>query len=400
MALPMIHQHSTPESSLIPLLRSHLPYSGPLLRRFQHHAIYPAKTASILATFPATSSLTTPSAPWLAAYVDLHSGGTQIWIYSSVEAGVSSPTLQTQSLQSPAAHQRSKLNLDSATEAQVQAQLLSLCAYIDTHLLPSYVSSLPAPAKEEQTSPPNPSINTLKKLPPVPANAFLIGSLHTGLDSLLSAATAEPAKLLPHLPRIHYPPRDAAVYMKYLFRQSPLSSASGNPSAPLPPEYRFHDRLGRRGVQPYQLDLVISRTHLPRTKQALSKLESVALYYGGGDDNSNAMADHTHSTNTDEMPIGWVFLNPDGSLCSLHVEEEHRGRGLAASLAREVMKIGMGEGGTFASGISGGGGEGEDGGWAFGDVDTNNAASHKVMGKMGGMPGWTVRWIAVGVVKD
>ncbi|KAK2740502.1 hypothetical protein FQN55_008845 [Onygenales sp. PD_40] len=400
MALPMIHQHSTPESSLIPLLRSHLPYSGPLLRRFQHHVLYPAKTASILATFPATSSLSTPSAPWLAAYVDLHSGGTQIWIYSSVEAGVSSPTLQAQSLQSPGAYQRSKLNLDRATEAQVQAQLLSLCQYIDTHLLPSYVSSLPATAKEEQTSTPSPSGNTLKKLPSVPANAFLIGSLHTGLDDLLSAAIAEPGKLPPHLPRIHCPPRDAAVCMKYLFRQTPPPSASGNPGAALPPGYRFHDRIRRGGVQPYQLDLVISRTHIPRTKHALSKLESVALYYGGGDDSSNVMADHTHSTNADEMPIGWVFLNPDGSLCSLHVEEEHRGRGLAAFLAREVMKIGMGEGGTFASGISGGEGEGKDEGWAFADVEVNNTASHKVMGKMGGVPGWTVRWVAVGVVKD
>jgi hypothetical protein len=39
------------------------------------------------------------------------------------------------------------------------------------------------------------------------------------------------------------------------------------------------------------------------------------------------------------MPIGWAFLGFDGSLCSSHAEPEHRARGLAGVVGREVMEV-------------------------------------------------------------
>jgi hypothetical protein len=144
-------------------------------------------------------------------------------------------------------------------------------------------------------------------------------------------------------------------------------------------------------MQPHQFDLVISRTHIPRSKRSLAQMASVALYYDNEANEDAAVgAEITLKQQENaEMPIAWAFLGFDGSLSTLHVEPEHRGRGLAVLVGWEVMRVGMGDGGIFESGSS-------EEGWAYADVAMENVASRRVMEKMGGVVGWTVSWVVIG----
>ncbi|KLJ09955.1 hypothetical protein EMPG_14651 [Blastomyces silverae] len=431
MSAPVIHRHHKPRSSLLPLLSTHLPYSGPLFRRIQHSLIYPSETAQILATFPpapAATSIINAHSPWLVAYVDVYAGSeTQIWLYSSMEAGASVPSIQEWAAieeLSSATDQWSKLVLEPEVSAEIQAQLLSLCLYIQTHLIPPYISYLES-QRNGHNQPPEPHPQTpfhsksVKKIPPHPPTSFMFGSLHTGIYDLLQATMTAPEKIPPHLPRIRIPPRDSGVYIKYTFPRStydPACQEHGGASeindndSGLPQGYRFHDLKRRLGVQAQQLDLVLSRTDIPRSKEILQQTPSVAVYYdGGADDTSSSCPGVTENRSSDgsleEMPVAWAFLGLDGSLCTLHVEEGHRGRGLARVIGREVMKLAMCQkGGEFTarsnSGEIGKGENDSDQGWVFADVSLQNKVSRRVMGKLGGIPAWTVKWVVVEIVED
>ncbi|OJD28086.1 hypothetical protein ACJ73_00513 [Blastomyces percursus] len=439
MPTPAIHRHHKPQSSLLPLLSAHLPYSGPLFRRIQHSLTYPSETAHILATFPQAPTATSvnPHSPWLAAYVDVYAGReTQIWLYSSVEAGASVPSIHEwaaiEGLLS-ATDQWSKLVLEPEIASEIQAQLLCLCLYIQTHLIPPYISYLESQGNG-RNHPPDSSPQTpfhgksVKKIPSHPPTSFMFGSLHTGIYDLLQATKTTPENIPPHLPRIRIPPRDSGVYLKYIFHRStydPLSKKhegtseiSDNDSG-LPQGYRFHDLKRRSGVQAQQLDLVLSRTDIPRSKKILQQNPSVAVYYDGGADDTcsscpGVTANRDPGCALGEMPVAWAFLGLDGSLCTLHVEEGHRRHGLARVIGREVMKLAMGEkGGVFTAGFGsrsgfdrgeigeiGKGEDDNDQGWIFADVSLQNKVSRKVMGKLGGEPAWTVKWVVVEVVED
>ncbi|KAG5300123.1 acetyltransferase [Histoplasma capsulatum G186AR] len=432
MSIPVIHKQDKPQSSLLPLLSTHLPHSGPLFRRIQHSLSYPSKTAQILATFPSTPESEGVKAPslWLAAYVDVYVGNdTQIWLYSSVEAEASLPSIQERSAteeQLSGLDQLSELVLEPTVAAELLAQLLSLFLYIRTHIIPPYISYLGSQSNEAN-QPPNPSPypgKSSKRPPPHLPTSFKIGSVHTGIYDLLLAAIAAPEKIPPHLPRIRVLSLDAGACMKYLFHRSTYNSfpekpagASGtngtNDDKGLPPGYRLHDLNRRAGVQKGHLDLVLSRLDIPRSKELLLQMPSVAVYHDGEVDNvisscSGATANSSSGRGVEEMPVAWCFLNVDASLCSLHVEEEHRRRGLANVIAREVMKLGLGDdGGVFTSGTGSDIGaipkgkrddDHHDHGWAFSDVFLQNTASRRAMRKLGGEPAGTVKWVVVDVV--
>ncbi|PGH34197.1 hypothetical protein GX50_02971 [[Emmonsia] crescens] len=438
MSPPTIHKHDNPQTSIFPLLSAHLPYSGPLFRRIQHSIIYPSETAQILATFPPTPASTSANSfsPWLVAYVDVYVGSeTQIWLYSSEEAEASLPSIQQRSATeeySSDTDQLSKLALEPVVAAEMQAQLLSLCSYIRTNLIPPYISYLESQSNG-YSQPLSPILQTpflgksVEKILPHPPASFKFGTLHTGIYDLLRVTMAAPEKIPPHLPKIRILPHDTGVCMKYLFHRSTYDALrewpagasysntnnNNNRNNGLPPGYRFHDLNRRLGVQARHLDLVISRTDIPRSKELLEQMPSVAVYYDGSSDNiihscPDAIVNERSGCTFGEMPVAWAFLGLDGSLCTLHVEEEHRRRGLAKVIGREVMKFGMrDDGGVFTSrsrsgpdGSTMARGEDDDHGWAFADVVLQNKASRSVMGKIGGEPAWTVKWVVVEVVEN
>ncbi|KAJ5335167.1 Acyl-CoA N-acyltransferase [Penicillium brevicompactum] len=425
-----IYRHDA--ATLMPALVSQLPYSLTLLRRIQHGIAFPFETAQLLATFP-PGSTPDPEKPWLAARVDLFRGReTQMLIYSSLEAehtsiqpidavsdsATAAKILKVerdslpQSTNSNKGHDNANFNPTvfslSASQATLdlgRAQFLALLLYVKTHLLPSYLSSLEKSAQATSTAETQissasvsntiPIVNNGVPLIPAPdPRAFLIGSLHTGLYMLLQRSgtytSSDPISNI----RVHR--FDDPPYFKYFFRRSDFgaeeesgrSADHGSADLPLPVGYRFRDREGREGVQSRHLDLVQSRTHIPRSRNQLSKMPGVAIYRDSEPADQDA----------EEQPIAWGFLGMDGALSTLHVEPEHRGCGLAVPLSKAIMCRGLAPDGVFGSSSF----EFEDsqtqdrvGAWAHTEVSGVNRASRRVMEKIGGQVLTTVAWTVI-----
>ncbi|KAL1869558.1 hypothetical protein Plec18167_007856 [Paecilomyces lecythidis] len=381
MATQGIWNHPDPQTTILPLLRTQLPYSVVVLRRIQHHFAYPSSTAHVIATFPppsptATEANVSPSSPWMVSIVDLFRGReTQVYIYSSLEKDASTPPQDSENFVS-------KFTAAPEMLAEAQGQLLALLRYMKTNLLPEYLASRESTIDPLASSNNTTAITSLAKVPAPPPTAFLVGAMHTGLLALLTASGGY-SDLNP-IPGIRIIRRDDPPYIKYLFPPETCKTSSGQSGetvSPLPKGYRFTDRKGRYGVLPHQFDLVSSRTHIPRSRESLAKMPGVAIYYDG---------DSINSTDGDEeMPIAWEFLAFDGSFATLHVEPEHRGRGLAVQISREIMRSRLLEGEIFRQQ----GSEGE--AWGHVDVATYNLASRAVMKKIGGKKAWTVTWTVI-----
>ncbi|PYI02279.1 hypothetical protein BO78DRAFT_400594 [Aspergillus sclerotiicarbonarius CBS 121057] len=391
------------QTELLPLLRSHLPYSLPLLRRIQHEIAHSSPTAAILTTFPGSAPAAASShpsgaetrpalvhipesapvpipvsvpvpgprvpdptqddvSPWLMAYVDLSAGReTQIVLYSSLERA---------SFQTPIPTDNSTDNsipistLPQSTPKDLltlRTQFLSLLKHIKTHLLPPYLSTVPPPPPKDD-----------HQLAPPPPTAFLIGNLHTGVfSSLLGDKTNYPDADLEtgFIDGIQVHRFDRAPYVKYLFSQEGIFTQGKTING-----FHFSDDNVKRS----DLALVRARTVIPRSEETLSKLRSCAVYR---DLPLNSTSINSEEKK-EEKPVAWAFLGTDGSLATLHVEEEVRGLGLAGFVGREVMRRGVedvGDGGVHAN------------------VAMGNQASRRVMEKLGGEVGWTVTWTVVEV---
>jgi GNAT superfamily N-acetyltransferase len=76
-------------------------------------------------------------------------------------------------------------------------------------------------------------------------------------------------------------------------------------------------------------------------------------------------------------------------LATLFVEPEHRGKGIAEAISRELMRRGMVEGGIWREV----GDEGEV--WIHANVLATNGASRRVLEKLRGEVGWTNTWTVV-----
>ncbi|KAJ5198235.1 uncharacterized protein N7498_007352 [Penicillium cinerascens] len=381
--MAQLYEHDA--TSILPHLASNLPYSITCLRRIQHGQAYASPTAKILATFPPDS---TPEGPWLAARVDLFLGRqTQIVLYSSLESHTSiAPIVPvTQNDGSTPDTAVSTLAADPADLDKARDQLLALMRYIKVHLLPEYLSSLPAESKQGAAE--TPTNNGVPLIPPPSPKSFLFGSLHTGLFVLLmrGGVLASPGADADLLPGLRIDRSDNPPYYKYFFPRGVFDTAG---DAALPDGYRYHDRLGRTGVLPGHLDLVQSRTNIPRPREQLLKIPGVAVYHDG---NGSAEGE-------DEMPIAWGFLGVDGAVATLHVEPEHRGKGLALVLSKQVMKQGMAPDGAFGaerSGIQDEAVRAKVGDWVHTEVAQYNKASRRVMEKIGGEVLTTVLWTVI-----
>ena len=143
-------------------------------------------------------------------------------------------------------------------------------------------------------------------------------------------------------------------YGKYIFDLSLAESKKVS----LPEGYEF----GK--MREDLLQTVLDRSPIPRTLKTLKSLLNVGLYYNG-------------------QPIGWGFIGKDGSLSSLHTESEHRGKGLAVAVGKELIRrqteLFGEEGSSFC----------------HSDVSESNAASNSVMKKLGGKVMWRVAWVEI-----
>ena len=406
-----IHHHPNPSTTLIPLLESHLPQSAPLLRRIQHELIYPSKTAFILSTIPPTPPTTrdTPNAtspepnttnktPWLASHIDLFRGReTQITLYSSLE--------QTSKLRPLPSQTVAKINfptqiaeLTAAEREQDLArdQLLALLRYVNAHLLPEYLASYPNGVY---------GFHEPGKVPAAAPTAFLVGSIHTGVLGLLTESGVNGLEGVPvpwagiGIHRVDVP------LGKYVFGSrrvvegkmdgdgdGVVVNGNGNGHGTnintvssdthfdegntLPERYSFRNIPS----EPEVFGLVRSRTRIFRSDETLEKMNGVGIYYDGDTERDEK--------GRDQMPIAWAFISNDGSLATLHVERDHRGKGFAGKLVKETVRRAMS--GVYSSVV-------RDGYW-HADVEKGNIASKRVMEKIGGRMEWTVAWVVVEVV--
>jgi FR47-like protein len=126
--------------------------------------------------------------------------------------------------------------------------------------------------------------------------------------------------------------------------------------------------------------LVIQRTSIPRKVGTLMSLRSDAIFHLRDHDQASLGSDI--NTPTPDRPIAWAFIGQDGSLTSLHVEEEWRGKGIAKKIAVRVVKESMGSEGY---------------GHAF--VATNNLPSQAVCRSIGGTSIINRYWVLIDLEK-
>ena len=446
-----MHAHHHPYTALLTHLKAHLPQSGPLLRRIQHQVTHPSPTAQVLASFSPDSEPETGTgteSPWLAAYADVHRGlDTQVWVFSTLETkAISNPKSKSKSASDSASaptpeatHHDINGAISTQEKETTKFQLLSLFTHVRTKLVPPYIAWLSSQPPAPVPDPKKARDEGVKKIPPHPKTSVLLGSVHKTVVELICELASEtlptkpssgpgtgttgtgPSEIQSSRPGVRIHRGQNVFYAKYCFPSSSFNddAADDDDDNSKGPEkgsllgkgsgYTFTDSTGVSGIQEKHLDLVKNRTNIPRSKQALMAMGGVALYYRpGGDGDGSPASSRPVSTapgtgagagtgvgvdgeEEGEMPIGWAFLGFDGSLCTLHVEPEHRGKGLGGVVGKEVMKRGVD---VFEpSAHNNHDGPGEE--WFFADVSVDNVASRRVMEKMGGEVGWYVAWMVV-----
>lgn len=352
--------------NLLYRLEEYIPYSLPLYRRLQFYLGHPPGTSwpphaqifhasfqdGIVRTnqvnsngngasplqdetvWPAKSSDIRPL--WLAAHVDMsRAGETQIWIFANWECPDNGTSL-------PVSSQETKGR---------KALLRSFLKFVYSDCVPLM-----------PLTPPDSYTSTSKRRPGhvySPAT-ILIGSCHHSIRSLIPDTAVG---------KIESP------CLKYIFPSSSYerirSSLPNDKQDPLPQGYRYAVLR-----QPQDLNLALSRTNIPRRPETLAMLPSRAIFY-----------------QNELNPVAWGFIGLDASLTTLHTELEHRGKGLAVLLARELLRIQDEHFKTLAqNGDENLKAEGRVG-WGHADVEHDNLRSRRVMEKAGGSVVWENCWV-------
>ncbi|KAI9734218.1 MAG: hypothetical protein M1834_002320 [Cirrosporium novae-zelandiae] len=335
-ALTTIYECSTPKETVLPLLRSHLPHTLSVYRRIQSHLHNPSPTARILTTFPPETCSPPPPRPWLVAWVDrTRAPESEVWLFSTYELPLPPPLPPISDDSNNNNNNNTDNNNNNNNNNNPRTDL------VRSHLL-TLIKHIHAAGEPPGYTSPTPQ-------------TLLISSLHSNLLALL------PRNLL------H---RDPPPYIKYIFAASRL-----------PPQHALPQGFHYGRVHPSSFPLVLSRTPIRRTARTLALFPSVAIYVS----ESTTTPTTTTTTTNQTLPIAWAFLGLDGSLSTLNVEEEYRGRGLAKrivlKLFREELKPNFGD-------------EVEEG-WAHSDVLEGNWASRGVAEALGGRVGWVNHWAYV-----
>lgn len=142
----------------------------------------------------------------------------------------------------------------------------------------------------------------------------------------------------------------------------PTSAVSSKPRRPLPAGFS----VGR--VPEDQLDIVVSTSAVQRQKSTLKGQANVGIM------------------NSEGMLVAWGYLGIDGSLATLYVLPEYRGKGLATQVAVELLTR-FEDGGFSDLGYAG------KSGFVHSDVKVGNVESESVMKSIGGTKEWTSAYL-------
>lgn len=353
-AMDPIHRHGNPQQTLLPLLKALLPYSLPLYRRIQYGQ--PTEHTHVFASVaPQTSDEAdqgkehvkdAPATCLAAAYIDRS-------VRPEAEALIflswDTPSHNT-----------------NTPSCQCHSLLFSLLRHVDSLPYPPLSDEARADALAAVNSTDAATASRHHTHASAPAAAYVtnlddadllkIGALH---ERSVAALKARGCVRL-DLPGAEFP------YVKYLIPRGQAGERDA-----------LDEGLKSRGLRWGELSdedlaLVRSRTAIPRTTRTLRSLPAAALFPASPDG---------------AAPVAWAFLGKDGSLCSLHVEPEHRGCGLAKAVAKKLFREGWGLFGDELDGLG------------HADVAAGNLSSKAVCLSLGGVEGWGVYWIRVALSK-
>ena len=333
-----VHAHPATSRALQKALQATLPYSINLKYRTQH----PNQTehAHILATFP--PSISTIPQCWTAVYFDRSMRPeTELWIFSTGEQPHHSGS--------------------DGFCTDCRKAILGLLDYMSTRPTPPMLSdNLPAMdlARQHEQEYPVPPASGAYELSPgtymrhlLMPKVITLGAVQEDVMQVLHKAGVVRSEL----------PGPDAELNKFLFKLSDLPETRELPQGLRWGEMREQD-----------IDLVKSRTSIPRTTKTLMSSKSVGVF--------------KEATDT---PVAWTFLGLDGSLVTLHTEEAYRGKGIAKAVAAKIFR-------QYALGLAV---DNQANAWAHADVYTGNVQSENVCRSLGGKPLWRCFWVRIDLEK-
>lgn len=349
MARVLVYEHPLDGSTVLPVLKPLLPNPLPLYRRIQ----FPLRNPSsyLLATFKPGAEVKDIQSCFCAALVERSvRPETEVRLFLSGEVNGQCPR---SSSEGTATHRSDEPGQHCA---DCSAAILSVVSYISSLPLPSSIHandqavSLPIAVSPNGAHESTTADYSRHLIDP---NLVLFGNVAALPVSILKTN---------NLVRTELPGLDFD-YQKFIIHTGSLRSRT---SDELPPGLRWGE------VRSQDFALVKSRTAIPRKDKTLATVPSVAIF----------------PSEPDSAPIAWCFLGVDGSLMTLHVEPEHRGRGLAKAA---TFKLWTEKFGAFDE---------EEGkrpeGWlAHSDVHVANKESAGVARSLGGVEGWMSWWVRV-----
>ncbi|CAO2656694.1 Nn.00g054970.m01.CDS01 [Neocucurbitaria sp. VM-36] len=340
-----VHEHPAGRGNLQNALKAALPYSINLVYRTQHPNR--TKDAHILSTF-SPSVAKTPQC-WAAAYIDRSMRPeTELWIFTLGE--------------SPNHHSAPPSSKEQEFCATCRRAVLSLLDYMATLPIPSlHPDNLPALelAKEHEKQHPTPRPDGSYALSPgaymrhlLLPKVVTLGCCHQAVVQICR----EVGILRPEFPGVD------ADLNKFLFKLNNLPELRELPEGLRWGELRERD-----------IDVVKARTSIPRSTRTLLSLNRVGVF--------------EEETDT---PVAWTFLGLDGSLTTLHTEEEYRGKGIAKAVAAKIFR-------QYAPGLAVD--EVGNTAWSHADVYVGNMQSESVCRSLGGKAMWRCYWVRIDLEK-
>ncbi|KAH9873623.1 hypothetical protein IAQ61_004247 [Plenodomus lingam] len=329
-----VYEHDASSPLLQRALKTSLPYSITLVYRTKHPNR--TKDAHSIATFPPIME-TVPKC-WAAAYLDRSMRPeTELWIFAAGE----DPNHSS--------------NQDFCSECRIA--VLSLFDYMSSLLVPpmhpdsEFALEL---AKKHEIEHPHPREDGSYALSPgtymrhlLYPKVVTLGACHRHVMRICHDAG---------LVRSEFPGPGAELN-KFLFKLSAL------------PETRELPKGLRWGkVREQDIEIVKARTSIPRSARTLLSLDSLGVF----EEESGAI-------------IAWTFIGLDGSLTTLHTEENYRGKGIAKAVAASIIRQYAPELAVDQRGDA----------WSHADVYTDNLQSEIVCRSLGGVIMWKCFWLRV-----
>lgn len=319
------------------LLEPHLPQSLPLYRRLQFGQWSSAARLLSSVDFTTEPNVSSTSQPWVLAFVDRDQRPeTECWVFSSWETATDVHDSSAQQ--------------DALIKALVATMHDLSTSSTDKEVLETQAAAEQAMSEGKDHGGLSRSDYASHMANP---NIMLCGSVHSKTVEVMQRTKT----LADEFTKTLLVPNHNYI----------LPIATLPPARDLPPHLRWGE------VKPEHFALVRSRTQIPRQDRTLAILPSLAIFPSGSD-----------------QPISWAFVGLDGSLTTLHVEPEYRGKGLAKAITAKLFREKMG---AFKEP------HGTPVKVAHSVVIVGNEASSRVAQSLGGRSDWEIYWVRIDLGK-